>query len=76
MITKDIAMTQPSELWHMTEKNRDGTPVRCRSNGKCKTWKTRPEEFRLPVKYGLRTCFYITEQNAHEWELPRPCKAI
>ena len=29
--------------------------------------KTRPTEFRLPVKYGLRDHFYITEQNVNEW---------
>ena len=52
---------------HVTIKNRDGTPARCRVNGKCKTWKTRPNEFRLPVKYGLRDCFYITQNNCEEW---------
>lgn len=70
MLTKSQALTCPPEIWHKTKHNADGSPLRCRSNGKCRTWKTRPEGFRLPVKYGLRTCFYITEQNAHEWELP------
>lgn len=44
-----------------------GPPLECRANGVCKTWKTRPSDFRLPVKYGLRDCFYITPDNAHEW---------
>ena len=53
---------------HVSEKNADDTPLRCRSNGACKTWKTRPNDFRLPVKYGLKQCFYITPSNADQWE--------
>jgi len=53
---------------HKTLKNADGSPLRARVSGKCKTWKTRPLEFKLPMKHGLKQCFYITEQNAHEWE--------
>lgn len=56
-----------SEFWHRTDRNFDCSPVRCRANGKVKLWKTRPTEFRLPVKYGLRECFYITPHNAHDW---------
>ena len=70
MITKEIAMTQPREMWHNTYTNADGTPLRVRSNGKCKTWKTRPDEFSLPVKSGLYAHDYITPANAHEWSLP------
>lgn len=53
---------------HKTLKNADGTPVRARLNGKVKLWKTRPE-FRIPVKHGLRNCFYITQDNIDEWEI-------
>ena len=56
-------------LHHVSLKNADGTPVRARINGKVKTWKTRPGDFKLPVKHGLRDCFYITQANAHEWTL-------
>lgn len=71
MITKEQAVNKTcGEFWHVSMKNADGTPVRCRVNGKCKTWKTRPNEFRLPVKHGLRDCFYITESNASEWYDP------
>jgi hypothetical protein len=53
---------------HISRKNADGkTPVKVRRNGQTKTWKTRPGEFKIPVKYGLRQCFYITNANAHEW---------
>lgn len=71
MITKEIALTlhRGQTLYHKKLRNADGTPTRCRVNGKCQTWKTRPSEFKLPVKYGLKTCFYITESNAEEWSV-------
>lgn len=64
-----ISLTYRSELHHSTLKNADGTPLRCRVNGKVKLWKTRPDEFRLPVKHGLKNCFYIDQDNCHEWNL-------
>jgi hypothetical protein len=71
MITKEQALTlrHGQILRHLTAKNADGTPLRARVTGKCKTWVTRPEEFQLPVKYGLRDCFYITDDTAHAWEI-------
>ena len=72
MITKEQATsaTYRQEFHHTTRKGSDKQPTRCRVNGRCKTWVTRPNEFRLPVKHGLYQCFYITESNAHEWEVP------
>ena len=69
MITKEQAMNAHyrQEFHHVRLNNSDGTPVRCRVNGACKTWKTRPSAFSLPVKYGLKQCFYITEDNADDW---------
>mgnify|MGYP006958860388 CR=1 FL=1 len=69
MITKEIAqgLRYRQELQHKSVRNADGTPARCRVNGKCQTWKTRPEDFSLPVKHGLRDCFYITPANAGDW---------
>lgn len=69
MITKTIA-TQAHHyetFHHVSMENADGSPLRARVNGKCQTWKTRPDEFRLPMKHGLRECFYITERNGQEW---------
>jgi len=34
-----------------------------RRNGATKVWKTRPSEYRIPVKAGLKSCGYITEQS-------------
>lgn len=73
MITKDIAIAlmPGTTLWHTKLKNKDGTPARARVNGKCQTWKTRPDEFQLPVKYGRCTCFTIRHDRANEeWCLP------
>ena len=66
MITKQIAITARN-FEHVSVKNKDGTPARCRAMGKCKVWKTRPDEFKLPVKHGLYDSFYITMENAGDW---------
>ncbi len=72
MITKSIALSlgYRAELHHVSLNNRDGSPVRCRINGKCQIWKTRADDFKLPVKYGLKECFYITPANAADWVKP------
>lgn len=69
MITKEqaVALRHGVTLHHVALKNADGTPLRARVNGKCKTWKRTPEAFQLPMKYGMYECFYITRQNAGEW---------
>lgn len=37
-----------------------------RRNGKTQTWKTRPGEFRIPIKAGFRTCGEITHRTDME----------
>lgn len=54
-------------LHHVKQRNRDGTPLRVRVSGKCKTWVTRPAEWRLPVKHGLYESGYVDHNNAREW---------
>lgn len=54
---------------HQSVKNRDGSPLRARRNGKTKIWKTKPNDFKIPVKYGLSQHFYINDVNAHEWNV-------
>lgn len=66
MITKTEALTA-RHFEHVKNKGSDKQPVRCRAMGKCQVWKTRPNDFSLPVKHGLRNSFYITNANAHEW---------
>lgn len=71
-LTKNDVMrcSYRKEFWHTSLKNADGTPLRARVNGACKVWKTRPTEFRLPMKHGFKECFYIDHDNADEWYDP------
>ena len=50
-------------------KNKNGTYTDIKINGKCKIWKSKPLEFRLPIKIGFRDHGYITEDNSHFWFL-------
>lgn len=45
--------------------------IKWRANGKCKIWKTRPDEFKLPIKHGLYSHWYLTNENAHLFEVIR-----
>ncbi len=54
-------------FWHRSLTDSRGFPMKCHSNGKLKTWKTRPNDFQLPVKYSVRQCFYITPSNINDW---------
>ena len=44
-----------------------------RANGKCQTWKTRPDEFKLPIKYGLKDYSYLTNSNCKDFHLSSEC---
>lgn len=44
-------------------------PIAWRANGACKTWKRDVERFQLPVKHGLYNYGYITNDNAHLFEV-------
>lgn len=65
-VNKENALTVQN-FEHISLKNRDKTPLRCKRNGKTQVWKTRPNEFKIPVKHGLYDYFYITHDNCHEW---------
>lgn len=59
MITKEQAekLTHGDLLYFL---DKDGKRVlRCRVSGKIKTWKTRPNDWKIPVKYGLYENAYI-----------------
>jgi hypothetical protein len=75
MVTLDNEGTA-KRFEHINLTNRDKTPLRAKRYGKTKRWKTRPNDFAIPVKYGLRTHFYITnvpykdyQPNNHEWNI-------
>lgn len=48
---------------------------RWRANGAIKTWVTRPGEFRLPIKWGLRSYDYLTHENADQFHVASECPA-
>jgi hypothetical protein len=65
-MTKEDAETKKNFI-HVKLVDSKGNPVKCRASGKCKTWKTRPNECRLPVKHGLYNSFYLSHHNCEEW---------
>lgn len=56
-------------VYHVYNSNADASPQRWRVNGTAKTWKTRPNEVRVPIKHGLRSFNYLTHRNLHLLEL-------
>ena len=70
-----VAAKHGDIFYHRELTNADGTPLRARVSGVCKTWVKQPEKFKLPMKHGLRACFYITEQNSIDWCIT-PCAAV
>lgn len=49
------------ELWaHMSH----GRYWRLRRNGKTQLWKTRPSDYRIPVKGGLKACGEVTHSSS------------
>lgn len=50
-------------LYRITNKNADGTPQRWKVNGQVKTWKRSPEKVKVPIKHGLYSYDYLTEDT-------------
>ena len=50
----------------LSVRMRNGNFWRIRRNGATKLWKTRPGEFKIPVKAGLKVCDYITHNDTIE----------
>lgn len=75
MITKEqaLALKLREEIHSSLNRNRDGTCAKWRVNGQVKTWKTRPEEFRVPVKYGMYTYGYVTDISSDDYHLADEC---
>lgn len=46
---------------------------KARVNGKMQTWKTRPDDFRVPLKVGFRGFAELSHANANEFYLPADC---
>ena len=50
-------------LYHVSNRNADGSPQRWRVNGAVKLWKRSPERIQVPIKHGLYSYDYITERD-------------
>lgn len=69
MITKKQAekLYIRQEIYAVNHFNADSTHQRWRVNGMCKTWKTRPEHFCVPIKHGLWSYDYLTHDNFEDF---------
>jgi len=65
MITLDQAKTLSigTILYHVNNRNADGTPQRWRVNGMVKTWKRDNTRVQVPLKYGLYGYDYLTQDT-------------
>jgi hypothetical protein len=73
--TKETAMPTLSEIetalsaGQIWAAMRNGRYWRIRRNGATKLWKTRPADYRIPIKAGLKSCGYIEQINSRSnWE--------
>lgn len=80
MLTKEQALT--ADEFHYGECSRKVGPrggvtrhtVVWRRNGQTKTWKTRPNDFQVPVKYGFRGPFdYISQDDVESFHAASEC---
>jgi hypothetical protein len=77
MITKQQAIDLPlREIHYANPKVVKNSCMKYRRNGQTKTWKTRLEEFKVPIKHGLRDYAYLTHENADKFFLPEECPTI
>lgn len=70
-LTFDTAktLTYRTNLYHKTLRDSSGMPVTIRVNGAVKLWKTRPNDIKVPCKYGLKEGYDLTQDNMHDWSL-------
>ena len=60
---KGLAIGQT--LYHVTNRNADGSPQRWRVNGAVKTWKRDQGRVRVPLKHGLYAYGHLTQDDLH-----------
>lgn len=56
--------------------SRGGVTIRqevWRRNGQTQTWKTRPNEYRIPVKYGMHTYGQLRNGSEDMWHAASDC---
>ena len=52
----------------MSVRMRNGKLWMVRRNGRTQTWKTRPSEFRIPIKFGFKGYGEITQHSLVEMQ--------
>lgn len=57
------ALTIGTILHHVSETNADGTPQRWMVNGKVQRWKRDVDRIKIPMKRGLYTFDYLTNDD-------------
>jgi hypothetical protein len=69
-VTRHQAMT--ADRFH-EDHGPTGKIYEWRRNGVTRTWKTRPDDFRTPIKYGLNSYDQLTPSNAHTMHVAEEC---
>jgi hypothetical protein len=64
---------QTTMRFHENTQRPNGTCYVHRRNGATQTWKTRPGDFRIPVKYGLKGYGNITPANIDQFHAEDDC---
>lgn len=64
MLINRFAIEGALERGQLWAAMRNGRYWRLRRNGATKLWKTRPEEFSIPVKAGLKACARIDHASS------------
>lgn len=59
-------------MYAIGQYNADGTAMRAKVNGKVQTWKTRPDEVKIPYKRGMYEYGYVTERDLRNFTLKEP----
>lgn len=70
-VTKEQALTH--NRFHYSPGCNENRTERWRRNGATKVWVTRPNEFRVPIKFGLRDYAYLTHDNAGQFHTEEDC---
>ena len=66
------ALRHGQTVWLNDAWDANGEPSHARVSGKVQLWKTRPSDFKVPVKRGLYDSGYITPDNASRFTLTKP----
>ncbi len=72
-VTKETAQTHHI-FYHAIARYKSGSKgaYQVRANGKCQTWKTRPNDYKLPIRFGFKGRGYITQENEQNFLLSDP----